>query len=74
LHALVVVVDGDGKLLLGLVLADHVFVEEGFDFLRLGEVGWGRSSGGLRTIVFEDRVTNRDTLVADVSARIVARR
>ena len=36
--ALVVVVDGDCQLLLGLLLADDVLVEEGFHFLRLGQL------------------------------------
>ncbi len=38
LDALVVVVDRDGELLLGLVLADDVVVEEALHFLRLGQM------------------------------------
>ena len=50
LDALVVVVDGDGELLFGLVLADDVFVEESLDFLRLGQVGGGGAGlGSLRS-------------------------
>ena len=46
LDALVVVVDRDGELLLGLVLADHVVVEKALHLLRLGQVAGG--GGGMR--------------------------
>jgi hypothetical protein len=42
LDALVVVVDRDRELLLGLFLADDVLVEELLDFLRDGQGGAGR--------------------------------
>ena len=76
LHALVVVVDGDGELLFGLVLADDVFVEEGLDFCWLGQVRRGGVAGlrPRRFVVFEDGVADGDALVADVGARIIAGR
>ena len=72
LDALVVVVDGDGELLLGLVLADDVFVEESLYFLRLGQMGGGGSGLYVAAVVFEDRVADGDAFVADVGARIIA--
>ena len=75
LDALVVVVDGDGELLLGLVLADDKVVEEALDFLRLGQVaGGGGGVGGVAAVVLEDRVADGHALIADVGARIVAGR
>ena len=73
LDALVVVVDRDGELFLGLVLADDVLVEEGFDVLRLGQVRRGSSGMSFAAVVLEDRVADPDALVADVRARIIAR-
>ena len=68
------VVDGDGELLLGLVLADDVLVEECLDLLRLGQMR-GRGAGlGLAAVVFEDGVADGDALVADVGARVVGGR
>ncbi len=74
LDALVVVVDRHGELLLGLVLADHVVVEEALHLLRLGQVAGG--GGGMRfaAVVLEDRVADSHALVADVGARVVAGR
>ena len=75
LDALVVVVDRDGELLLGLVLADDVVVEEAFDFLRLGQVaGGGGGMRGLAAVVLKDGVADSDALIADVCAWIVAGR
>src|SRR5579863_7036617 len=71
--ALVVVVNGDGELLLGLLLADDVFVEESFDFGGLGKLigsSCGRSGGA---VVFENRVADGDALVADVGPGVVTR-
>ena len=73
MNALVVVVNRDGKLLLRLVLADYVFVEELLDLGGLGQmIG---SSGGVRlgSVVFKDRIANRNALVADIGARIITR-
>jgi hypothetical protein len=65
------VIDGDRELFLGLFLADDVFVEEGLDFLRLGEmVGSGRGVR-LSAVVFKDGVADSYALVADVSPGIV---
>ena len=74
LDALVVVVDGDGELLLGLVLADDVVVEKAFDFLRLGQVAGGGGGSGFAAVVFEDGVADGHALVADVGAGVVAGR
>src|SRR5579863_10017199 len=71
--ALVVVVNRYCQLLLGLLLADHVLVEESLDFSRLGKlVGSGRGRGG-GAIVFENRVADGHALVADVRPGIVTR-
>jgi len=67
-----VVVNGDGQFLLGLILADNVFVEERLDLERLGQMRGSRAGGSLRAVVFEDRVANSNALVADIRARIVA--
>ncbi len=74
LDALVVVVDRDGELLLGLLLADHIFVEKGLYFKRLGKMR--RRCAGLRfaAIVFEDGIADGDAFVADIRARVVAGR
>jgi hypothetical protein len=63
-----VVVDGDGELLLGLLLPDDVAVEEFLDFLGLGKLRFG--SLGLQDPVFGDDVeADVDTLVANVDGR-----
>src|SRR4029077_7079750 len=64
--ALRVVINGDSKLPFGGFLSDHVLIEEVFDLKRLGDFVRARSSG-LRLVVLEDQVANRDALVADVS-------
>jgi hypothetical protein len=72
--ALVVVVDGDRELLLGLLLADHVLVEEGLDLLRLGQVV-GRGRGvALGAVVFQDGVADGYAFVADVGPGVIAGR
>ncbi len=52
------VVDGDGELFLGLILADDVLVEKAFYFLRLGQVAGdiGRNGGftAAAAVVLED--------------------
>ena len=65
---LVVVVDGDGELLLGVFLAHHVVVEIRVDLDRLGQLGEGDFLGG-GELFFDDLVTEIDALVADVDAR-----
>jgi hypothetical protein len=74
LDALVVVVDGDGELLLGLVLADHVIVEEALDLGRLGEMAGGGGGSFAAAVVFKNGVADGNALIADVGARIVAGR
>jgi len=73
LDALVVVVDGYCELLLGLVLADDVFIEEGFDVLRLGQVRRGSCRMGFAAVVLKDRVADSNALIADVCAWVIAR-
>jgi len=62
-----VVVDGDGEGTLGALLANHVFVQDLPDLLRLWEVLEleGRGSGQL---LVDDLVAEVDALVADVDA------
>ena len=70
--ALVVVVNRHRQLLLGLLLADHVLVEEAFHFLRLGQLiggGGGRRRGA---VVFQDGIADRHALVANVGPGIIA--
>ena len=66
--ALVVVVDGDGELLLGPFLADDVLVEELLDFLRRRQ----RRAGAAvleAVVVGDDVVADLDALVADEDGR-----
>src|SRR6266508_1495575 len=65
LDALVVVVDRDRQDFLGLVLADHVVVEEVVDLPRLWQLV-ELQLGGLRQLLFDDLVAEVDALVADV--------
>ena len=65
---LVVVVDGDGELLLGPLLADDVLVEELLDFLRRRQ----RRAGAAvleAVVVRDDVVADLDALVADEDRR-----
>src|ERR1035438_10316065 len=70
--ALVVVVDGDGQFLLGLLLSDDVLVEEGLDVLRLRQLVGNGCCRSRRPIVFQDRIADGNALVADVCPGIVA--
>ena len=67
LDPLVVVVDGDGQHLLGLVLADHVLVEEAEDLGGLRQLV-ELQLGGLGELLLDDLVAQVDALVADVHA------
>ena len=67
LDPLVVVVDGDREDLLGLVLADHVVVEEGADLARVGQV-LEAELAGVGEVFLDDLVAEVDALVADVDA------
>ena len=66
--ALVVVVNRDRQLLLGLFLPDDVLVEESFHFLRLGQLVGNAGLGSGAAVVFENGVADRDALVANVGA------
>src|SRR5580693_769618 len=72
--ALVVVVNRHSQLLLGLLLADDVFIEEGLDLLRLGQLVGRRGLRSRRAVVFQDRVAYSHALIANVSARIITGR
>src|SRR5882724_600446 len=61
--ALVVVVDGDRELLLGLLLADDVLIQQRFDFLRLRQVGVLLLLQ--HPVLGDDVETDVDTFVAD---------
>src|SRR4051794_6234729 len=67
LHALVVVVDGDGQGALRRLLSDDVLTEDVVDLPRLGEVvDVERRRGG--ELLVDDLVAEIDALVADVNA------
>ncbi len=68
---LAVVVDRHRQFLLGGFLADHVLIQKLLYFQRLGDLV-GSSGGRLDLVVLQNRVADRDALVADVRARIVA--
>src|SRR6478736_6076141 len=65
LDALVVVVDRDGEGLLGVLLADHVGVEELEDLPRLGQL-LEADLGTLGQLLLDDLVAQLDALIADV--------
>src|SRR5262249_28666366 len=71
--ALVVVVNRHGKFFLGLLLADHVFVEERLDFLRLGQVIGSGSGMGFTAVVFQNGIADGNALIANVGPGIIAR-
>ena len=64
---LIVVVDGNGERALGLILANHVFVEHRLDFGRLGQIlrFLARRSP---QIIGDDLLAQRDALIADIHA------
>src|SRR5581483_5388797 len=73
-NVLVVVVKSDGQFLLGLLLADDVFIDEGLYLLRLGKRilrlgGWVSGS-----VIFQNGIADRDTLITYIGARIIAGR
>ena len=70
LDPLVVVVDRDRELLLGLLLADDVFVEELLDVLRDRERGGAGAAACFELVVVgDDVVADLDALVADEHSR-----
>jgi len=52
-------------------LPDHVFIEEGFHFLRLGQVVRRRRRVRFRAIVFKYGVANCDAFITDVGPGII---
>ena len=56
----------------GVILPDDVFIEEGFDFLRLRKLVGNRRRRSRGAIIFEDGVAHGHAFVADVSPGIVA--
>jgi len=72
--ALVVVVNGDGEFLFGLVLADYIFIEESFDLLRLGQVIGCGGGVSFRAVIFQNGIANGNALIADVSSRVIVGR
>ena len=68
LHPLVVVVDGHRQDLLGVLLTDHVVVQELEDLLGLGQLLEGEL-GGVGQLLGDDVVAQLDALVADVDTR-----
>jgi hypothetical protein len=64
---LVVVVDRDGELLLGVLLADDVVVQIGVDLDRLGQLGESDLLGD-RELLLDDLVAEIYALVTDVDA------
>jgi hypothetical protein len=71
MNPLAVVVDCDGKLLLGCLLPDDVLIQELLYFQRFRNFV-GSSRRGLGFVVFENRIANCDAFIADVSPRVVA--
>ena len=69
LDALVVVVDRDRELLLGLFLADDVLVEELLDFLRHRQGRPGAAARLEPVVVGDDVVADLDALIADEDRR-----
>jgi hypothetical protein len=60
------VVDGDGKILFGVILADDILIEEFLDFARLGDVGHGDTEAfDPFSLLPDDIVAQVDTLGAD---------
>ena len=74
-EALVVVIDCDREDLLGVFLADDVFVEAAANFSRCGDVPRGNCataqfrSAIVGQFLFEDRGADLDAFIADVDAR-----
>src|ERR1035438_2055436 len=68
------VIDGDGELLLGLLLPNDVLVEEGLHLLRLRQLVGDGSRRSCGAVVFKDGVADLHAFVADVRPGIVARR
>src|SRR5205085_8109552 len=72
IDALVVVVNGDRQLLLGLLLTDNVLVEESLYLLRFGKLVRGLRGRSRGAVVFQNGIADRHALVTNVGARITA--
>jgi hypothetical protein len=72
-NPLAVVVYGDGELLFGSFLPDHILIEEFLNLKRFGDL-IGRPGRWLDLVVFEDGIANGDALIADIRPRVVAGR
>jgi hypothetical protein len=59
------------QLLLRGFLPNYILIQELFYFQRLRDL-IGSSRGGLDLVIFQDRITDGDALVADVGTGIVA--
>ena len=70
--ALAVVVHRHCQFLLGGLLPNHVLVEKLLHFQRLGYL-IREPGGSLDLVVLQNRVADRNALVADISAGIIAR-
>jgi hypothetical protein len=66
-----VIVDGDGKLLFRVFLANHVLVKVFLKFQRLGKFVRG-AVGMLLAVILKNGIAYGDAFVADVSSRIIA--
>jgi hypothetical protein len=65
LDPFVVLIDGDGEFLLGVLLADHIFVQKGFDLGWFGQ----RGTSGCRFllgIITDNLDANIDAFIANV--------
>src|SRR5258708_5801750 len=72
-NALVVVVNGHRQFLFGAVLADNVAIQELLDLRRARQAA-RRRSGLFALFVFQNRLADADTLIADVRPGIIRRR
>jgi len=61
-------VNGDGELLLRLLLADYVFIEKRFDLGGFGE-RWARGSRLLLGVVADNFYADINAFVADINSR-----
>jgi hypothetical protein len=68
-----VVVYGDGELLLGGVLPDHVLIEELLDLKRFGDLV-GRPGRRLDLVVFQNGIADGNALIANIRPRVIAGR
>ena len=66
------VVNGDGKLLFGRLLPDHVFIQEGLNFLRFWKLVGSGGGWCCGAIIFQNRITDRYALIANIGSRIIA--